>query len=211
MTASSGGQGNTNVGKSRDEQIREKLVPHIQNAASLEKQVLEALEGHLKELDDHRDLFSDFQQQVRMHIDQTKQHRSRMEDRLKAYGADPSAIKDVGTSLLGNIMGTLAGARPDTVSRIVRDEYVSEHMEVAGYMLLITTARAFGEEETARAGEQNLRDEVQMQDWLLRNMPSICLRDLQRQGYDVSGVMGGAQFAQGVQGVQDTGGYTTTG
>ena len=36
MTASSGGQGNTNVGKSRDEQIREKLVPHIQNAASLE-------------------------------------------------------------------------------------------------------------------------------------------------------------------------------
>jgi ferritin-like metal-binding protein YciE len=200
MLASSGGQSNSNAGQSRDEQISSKLIPHIQNAHALENQIVQSLEGHVKELSD----LPDVQQQVRMHLEQTKQHRDRMEQCLNAYGESPSAIKEVGSSLMGSMMAAMGGMRADTISRIARDEYVTEHLEIAAYTLLITTARAFGDEETAQAAEMNLRDEIQMQEWLLSNMPDVCLRDLQQQGYDVSGAGQGAQYMQG------SGGYSTT-
>lgn len=185
MLASSGGQsvvGNGDGGNGgTDDQIRTKLLPHIQNAYALENQIAEALEKHVSETAD----FPDVQAKIQEHLEVTKQHRDRMVQRLSAYGESPSAIKDIGSSLMGNMMGLMAGMRPDTIARIARDEYVTEHLEIAAYTLLATTARAFGDEETARVAELNLQDEVEMQQWLLQNMPDVCLRSLAQEGYSV--------------------------
>src|SRR3954453_7504898 len=170
--------GNSN----RDEQIRDKLLPHIQNAYAMENQLVEALEKHAKETAD----FPDIQAMIQQHLEQTKQHRDRMEQRINFYGDKPSAMKDLGSSLMGNMMGAMAGARPDQLARIARDEYISEHLEIAAYTLLITTARVFGDEETVRAAEMNLNDEINMQAWLLQHMPYACIRSLQQEGYQIS-------------------------
>src|SRR4051794_40083993 len=170
--------GNSN----RDKQIRDKLLPHIQNAYAMENQLVEALEKHAKETAD----FPDIQAMIQQHLEQTKQHRDRMEQRINFYGYKPSAMKDLGSSLMGNMMGAMAGARPDQLARIARDEYISEHLEIAAYTLLITTARVFGDEETVRAAEMNRNDEINMQAWLLQHMPDACIRSLQQEGYQIS-------------------------
>ena len=166
-----------------DEQIRTKLLPHIQNAYALENQVAEALERHRDEAAG----IPEMQAKIQEHFEVTKQHRERIVQRLQAYGETPSVIKDLGSSLMGNMMGAMAGMRPDTMSRMARDEYVSEHLEIAAYTLLITTAQALGDMETVRIAEQNLQDEIEMQQWLLSHMPQVCLYDLQQEGYTVMG------------------------
>jgi ferritin-like metal-binding protein YciE len=183
MLASSGGQSVGADGSAQmEDQIRSKLLPHIQNAYALENQLAETLEKHANETADYPDV----QAKIQQHLEVTRRHRDIIEERLRAYGESPSTIKDVGSSLMGNMMGMMAGMRPDTVARIARDEYVSEHMEIAGYTLLATTARALGDEETARMAETNMQDEIEMQQWLLQNMPDVCVRSLADEGINVS-------------------------
>jgi ferritin-like metal-binding protein YciE len=206
MLASSGGdsviqndKGNSD-GMSQDDQIKSKLLPHIQNAYALENQIVKTLEGHVKETADYPDV----QQIVQQHLEQTKQHRDRMEQCLKTYGDNPSAIKGLGSNLMGNMMGAMAGMRPDTISRIARDEYVTEHLEIAAYTLLITTAQAFGDQATIQAATMNLRDEIAMQQWLLQHMPEVCMRELANEGIDVSGISQGSQAMYTDMGTQSS-------
>jgi ferritin-like metal-binding protein YciE len=187
MLASSGGS-DAHMGdgsKSHEDQIRDKLLPHIQNAYALENQLVETLEHHANEAADMPQMRS----MILQHLEETKQHRARIEQRLNAYGEKPSAVKDLGSSLMGNMMGAMSGMRADQLARIARDEYVSEHMEIAAYTLLITTAQAFGDMETVEAAQLNLQDEVAMQQRLLENMPQVCLFNLQQEGYNVQPMM----------------------
>ncbi|MFL5735441.1 MAG: ferritin-like domain-containing protein [Chloroflexia bacterium] len=201
----------------QDDQIKDKLIPHIQNAYAMENQLAETLEKHVDQTAD----FPDVQQMISNHLEQTKQHRSRMEERLNFYGERPSGVKDLGSSFMGNMMGAMAGARPDMLARIARDEYITEHLEIAGYTLLITTAQAFGDIDTVRAADQNLRDEIAMQSWLLQHMPEVCLRSLEAEGWQVpdnawqwvqqsmNATTSGSAWGDGQDGSQYGGRYST--
>jgi ferritin-like metal-binding protein YciE len=161
--------------------IQDKLLPYIQDAYAMENQIAETLE---KQIDQTKD-FPNVQAKIRQHFEQTKQHRARMENCLKAYGKDPSTIKDLGSSLMGNVAGAMAGIRPDKLSRIARDDYVTEHLEIAAYTLLITTARIFNDQQTIQAAEANMRDEVEMQRWLIEHMPEACILTFQKEGLTI--------------------------
>ena len=121
--------------------IMQKLVPFIQDAYALENQIVSTLEAHAEEAR----AFPAVQAKILEHLEQTRQHRERMAGRLEAYGQHPSAVKDALSGVLGNMLGAVSALRPDTLARNARDEYVTEHLEIAGYTLLITTARALGD------------------------------------------------------------------
>jgi hypothetical protein len=94
-------------------------------------------------------------------------------------------MKEAVSSFMGNTVGAVSGARTDTLAMNARDEYVTEHLEIASYTLLITTARAYGDEETVRACELNLRDEIEMQTWLAQHLPEAALLTLQQDGITI--------------------------
>ena len=165
-----------------DGEQRHKLVSYIQDAHALENQIVQVLEQHAAQAAD----FPQIQAQIQRHLEETRQHRDRMAQRLEAYGESPSAIKAAGSTLMGNMMGAVSGLRPESLARNARDEYVTEHLEIAAYILLITSARAFGDEETVRAAELNLRDEIAMQQWLAQNLPMVCLLNLEQEGVPIS-------------------------
>lgn len=52
-------------------------------------------------------------------------------------------------------------------------------------MMLIATARAFGDDDTVRAAELNLRDEQEMQRWLAQHLGEAALLSLQQDGITV--------------------------
>jgi hypothetical protein len=109
-------------------------------------------------------------------------HEQRMADRLSAYNEKPSTAKSVGTNLMGSLIGAAAGGRTDALSKAARDDYMTEHMEIAAYELLIATAQAFGDSETIQAAQANLRDEMRMAQWLEQHLPDTVVYSFQEDG-----------------------------
>lgn len=164
-----------------DTKLQEKLVKYIEDAYAMENQIIQTLQRHVDQAKD----FPTVQSRVREHLAATEQHKQRMEARLKAYGKSPSNIKEALSSFMGSTVGAMSGTRTDTLAMNARDEYVTEHLEIAAYTLLITAARALGDEETVRACELNLRDEIDMQTWLAQHLPEAALLTLQQDGITI--------------------------
>ncbi len=161
-----------------DQKLQDKLVSYIQDAYAMENQIVQTLEQHAKQAADHPDI----QAKINEHLEQTKQHRARMEQCLQTYGQTPSTMKGALTNMMGNAVGMVSGVRPDVLAMNARDEYVTEHMEIAAYAMLMATAKAFGDDTTLRAAEQNMRDEVAMQQWLAQRAGEVALMSLQQDG-----------------------------
>jgi ferritin-like metal-binding protein YciE len=161
-----------------DEDLQKKLITYLEDAYALENEIVRVLDGHIKDADKHPEV----QQMIQRHLDETKQHRQRMEECLNAYGTKPSAIKGAGTSILGGLMGAMSGGRADTLAKNARDEYVTEHMEIAAYQMLITTAAAAGDQQTVQACQMNLRDEIHMAKLLEQHMPHVVTLGYQDDG-----------------------------
>jgi ferritin-like metal-binding protein YciE len=164
-----------------DEKLKDKLVKYIEDAYTMEHQIVQTLQRHVDQAKD----FPTVQQRLREHLAATEQHKQRMEARLKAFGKSPSGLKEALSGFMGTTIGAVSDTRSDTLAMNARDEYVTEHLEIAAYTLLITAARAFGDEETVRACELNLRDEIDMQTWLAQHLPEAALLTLQQDGITI--------------------------
>lgn len=165
-----------------NDDLRDKLVTYIQDTYALENQIVEVLEKHEREAQDYPEM----QTMIHRHLEETKQHRQRMQERLAAYNEKPSAMKDMATNLMGNLLAALSGWRTDTVAKNARDEYVTEHMEIAAYGLLMATAQAYGDTETVRACSLNLADEIRMASLLEQQFPRVAVLALRRDKIDVA-------------------------
>ena len=164
-----------------DDKLRTKLIAYLQDMYALENQIVETLEKHAGQAKDDPEA----QARIKEHLEATKLHRSRMEERLTAYGEQPSTVKGAISNVMGAAMGAGGGVRPEALARDLRDEYVTEHLEIASYTLLIAMARAYGDQETVRAAELNLRDEFEMQRWLVLHLPEGALLALQQEGITI--------------------------
>src|SRR5690242_15070051 len=116
-----------NQNQHQNDLIEQKLIPYIQDAYALENQIVQTLEAHAEQAQD----FPQIQAKILQHLEQTKQHRARMEQRLQAYNHQPSTVKGAVSGMMGNMAGAMSGMRPDTLARNARDEYVTEHLEIA--------------------------------------------------------------------------------
>lgn len=140
-----------------DEALRDKLVSILQDVYAMENQIVEVLEKQVKSTKQYPDV----EARIQEHLEATRQHRARIESRIRAYGKQTSAVKGLLSNLMGNMQGALGDAR---------DDYVVEHYEIAMYGVLIATAQLYGDEETINAAEENLRDEIAMAQWLQRHL-----------------------------------------
>src|SRR5260370_7909456 len=85
----------------QDDKLRNKLISYIQDAYAMENHFVETLEKQVKATQK----FPDIQAQIQNHLEATKQHRQRMEDRLGFYNTKPSAVKEAVQSGMGNLAG----------------------------------------------------------------------------------------------------------
>ena len=165
----------------RNDQLRDKVVTYLQDAAAMEKQIEEILE---KQVDDTKP-WPQIQARISEHLDETKIHRQRMEECLKSYNEKPSGVKSAVATMMGNLAGATAGARSDALAKEARDDYTTEHLEIASYLLLIATAQAYGDTTTVQACEANLRDEVRMAHWLEQHMAQTALLSYEKDSIQI--------------------------
>jgi len=162
---------------------RRVLIKALEDAYIMEAHLVQVLGEHAKDAE-HDPLL---RQKIEQHLRETEMHRDRLEQRLTALGAGKPAVKASVSSMIGQVLGGLAGARQTSLAKNVRDDYASEHLEIATYLELITLAQAVGDQDTVRAAQLNLRDELAMEQWLTQQLPEATLKSLEQEGVQVPG------------------------
>ena len=181
---------------------RRQLVKYIEDTYALESHLVQVLSDHAKDAQDEPMI----RQKIEQHLRETELHRDRLEQRLNALGENKPGMKTSISNILGQMMGSIAGSRGTGLAKNTRDEYVSEQMEIAQYLQLITVAQAMGDMDTVRVAQLNLRDEMNMQQWLVQHIPEATLRSLEREGVQLpAGAMQNAQNVVSEAGLGTTG------
>ncbi len=160
---------------------RRLLVKCLEDVYALEAHLVQVLSDHAKDAQDEPQI----RQKIEQHLRETELHRDRIEQRLNALGGSKPGFKAAVSNIMGQVIGGVSGARANVLAKNARDEYASEHMEIASYVELITLAQAVGDQDTVRTAQLNLRDEVAMQQWLIQQLPETTLKGLQREGVQV--------------------------
>ena len=162
------------------EALKEQLVKYIDEAYAMEQNVLRMLDGMIATTDDPEILDT-----LEHHKMQTHGHADRMEARLRAYDATPSAVKQV-----GGVLGALAKmpldmVRGDKPGRNALDGFATEHLEIASYELLRRIAQKAGDEETAQAATEIIAEEKHMADLISSNWDKFAELSLKEEGITV--------------------------
>lgn len=166
--------------KTKDD-LRNELIGYIEDAYALERQLEQVLGNQAAAAAAHPHI----QQRLAQHQAETQVQAKRLAELLEGFGREPNAIKTAVGTIMGNVIGMAGGLRGETLSRNMRDAYVSEHLEIAGYTLMIATARLLGEDKVVKVAEMILAEEIAMQEWCAMHLVESLHLDLKAQGFDV--------------------------
>jgi ferritin-like metal-binding protein YciE len=137
--------------------IEEKLIEYIDDAYAMEQNSLRMLDGMIATTHD-----AEIKRGLERHKKETERQAERLKERLHAYDADPSTLKEAG-GIIGALMkSVLDVTRSDKPGRNARDGFATEHMEIASYQLLERVAKKAGDRETATVARRNREEEEAM-------------------------------------------------
>jgi ferritin-like metal-binding protein YciE len=93
------------------------------------------------------------------HLQQTRQHKALIEERLEARGASSNFLKDAAMKLGAINWGTFFAAQPDTPAKLAGFAYAFEHLEIGAYEQLRRVAERAGDESVAGVAQTILPEE----------------------------------------------------
>jgi ferritin-like metal-binding protein YciE len=140
-----------------NDKLRSKLVDYVQDAHAMELSVTMMLESMIRAAKDTKT-----REMLESHLEQTTEHKRRMEERLKALDSHRSIRKAGEAVAVALPKGLIDRFRSDQPGKIARDGYVAEALEIAAYSLLEQLAMRCGDESTAEAARRNRADEEEM-------------------------------------------------
>jgi ferritin-like metal-binding protein YciE len=160
-----------------NEEQRNQLVQHIDEAYAMEQQVLRMLDSMISTTDDE-----EIRQELRHHREETEEQARRLEERLAAHDASPSLVREVGGLVNALMKGVEDLIRTEKAARNGRDGYATEHLEIASYELLERVATRLGDEETAEVARRNRAEEEAMAKKIAANWDKFAEQSLQEAG-----------------------------
>ena len=93
------------------------------------------------------------------HLEETREHSRRVEERLQALGGSPSKLKDAALRLGSLNWGMFFQAQPDTPGKLAAFAFAFEHLEIGGCEQLKRVAARAGDADTAQLAETILARE----------------------------------------------------
>lgn len=148
---------------------QELFVTGLKNAHGVEHQALALIDRQL----DHLANYPEVAEQLRMHRTETEQQISRIDEILSGFDARPSALKDVGLSLSGNMAALAHVFAPDEILKNSFANYAFENFEIASYTGLLTLADLGGYTSQQGLLRQSLGEEQRMAGWVIDSLPEL--------------------------------------
>lgn len=138
---------------------------HLAEAHALESQSLKLMEKGVKIAGD-----AQLSQIYAQHREETLAQIDSLEQRIRAIGASTSKLEDAALKLGALNWGLFFQAQADTPAKLAAFAYAVEHLEIAGYELLLRTARRANDPETVRLCERILTEERAMTERLAESI-----------------------------------------
>ncbi len=158
-----------------DDKKHEIVTKYLADQLGLQGHIYQAIDKQVKGTEDEPDV-NPLLKQIR---DQLEQQVNELRARLEALGGKPtSPIKEAGASVLGVAAGVIDKLRSEEVSKDFRDNYTAISLGNISYEMLITTALACGDRETAQLGARHLKQNAKTIMDLGALVPTVVVRDL---------------------------------
>ncbi|MDB5592081.1 ferritin-like domain-containing protein [Enterovirga sp.] len=111
-------------------------IEGLKNAHALEKQATQLINRQLERLENYPQV----EQLLRRHLGETEQQIARLDEMLASFGEEHSTLKDLATSLTGNLAALGHTVMGDEILKNHFANHAFENFEIASYMSLITLA-----------------------------------------------------------------------
>ena len=144
--------------------IHEQVTDYLTDIHSIEVQALAQMRK-APDIAGHERLAAIF----REHEQETEKHEQLIRGRLEDLDHKPSVLKDLIGKVTGGAFVLFARSQPDTPGKLVVHAFSYEHMELAGYELLIRVAELGGDAPTVAIARRIRADEQWMGERLALN------------------------------------------
>src|SRR5215212_4397557 len=151
------------------------VTKYLADQLGLEGHIYQAIDKQVKETQDEPDMNA-FLVQTRNTLEQ---HTNTLRARLEALGGKAnSPVKEAGASILGVAAGVIDKLRAEEVSKDLRDNYTAISLSNISYVMLISTALACGDRETADLASRNLKENATIVMQIGHLIPQQVVNDL---------------------------------
>jgi ferritin-like metal-binding protein YciE len=154
----------------------EHLIAWLRDAHAMEGQFETILESQISRLKHYPHLKQKFQE----HLVETRSQADRIEQLLRRWKEGPSTLKQLSSKTLAVAQGLSGMFVDDEVIKGCLAIYTFKHMEICSYQILISTAEAIGDAETAAVCQDLIEEEETMAAWLDQEIPGTVTKFLKR-------------------------------
>ncbi|MGG5821372.1 ferritin-like domain-containing protein [Falsiroseomonas sp. HW251] len=155
--------------------IRDIYIAGLSNAHALEAQAIQLCNRQVERLENYPEM----RERLREHAEESRRQQERIDQLLQALGTSPSTLKDIGTSIMGNLAAMGHALAQDEVIKNTFANYAFEHFEIASYRALIEMAQAAGDSAAPKLLEQSLNEEIRMAQWIEQHLSPTVRRYMQ--------------------------------
>lgn len=156
---------------------KELFITGLRNAHAMETQAREMLERQSTRLDDYPEV----KERVVSHLAETNVQLQRLDECLKTFGEDSSALKDTAQSIMGNVAALAHTVADDEILKNTFANNAFENFEIAAYKSLLALSGPAGAMACKPLLEANLQEEKTMAGWIADNVERVTEAFLARQ------------------------------
>ena len=164
------------MGKLIADEPRMCYITGLHNAHAMETQAIQLLTRQVERLENYPEL----EARMRMHIEESKVQRTRLEEVLNTLDEQHSALKEAVLGLGGNLAAMAHTAASDEILKNTLANFMFEHFEIAAYKSLIAMSEFLDHPAGAAAARASLREEEQMAAWLDERIAPTTITFLER-------------------------------
>ncbi len=159
---------------------RDIYITGLRNAHALEAQAIQLCQRQVERLENYPEM----RERLRLHVQESQRQQERIAQILSGLGSSPSSLKDIATSITGNMAAMGHAVMQDEVVKNTFANYAFEHFEIATYRALLEMASIAGDSSAPSLLEQSLNEEMAMARWIEENLSPTVRRymELEAQG-----------------------------
>lgn len=158
-----------------DQKKHDIVTKYLADQIALESHIYQAIDKQVKATEDEPDV----NPTLRVIRDTLEDHQNNLKARLDALGGQKTLpIKEAGAAALGVAAGVIDKLRAEEVSKDFRDNYTALSLSNISYVMLITTALACNDRETAELCSRNLKENARFVSDIGNLIPYVVVRDL---------------------------------
>ena len=155
--------------------IRDLYITGLQNAHALEAQAIQLCNRQVERLENYPEM----RERLREHAEESRRQQERLEQILQTLGTSSSTLKDIGTSIMGNMAAMGHAVAQDEVVKNSFANFAFEHYEIATYKALLEMAQAVGDNASQRLLQQSLDEGKRMAGWIDQHLGPTIQRYMQ--------------------------------